>query len=159
MSAPSLYSLIEPGMVMHLGSYTFQADAIIRFASKFDPQPFHMSEESAKNTLFGKLCASGWHTGSVFMRKNVENRLNEILKVTGYQGESPVFGPSPGLRNLAWHHPVYVGDTITYQSTVTEKRKSHNREGWGMVMEHNEGHNQDGRLVISMDGAVTLKID
>ena len=158
MPSSSFYDLIKPGMVLELGSHQFNAEEITRFAAKFDPQRFHLSEEKARHALFGRLCASGWHTGSVFMRKNVENRLSEFLRVTGHDGDKPVFGPSPGLRNLGWHHPVYVGDTVTYTATILGKRLSKNRDGWGMVMELSQGHNQDGKLVISMDGAVTLKL-
>ena len=159
MSTPSFFDLLEPGMRMELGSHTFTADEIIAYATKFDPQRFHMSEEGAKGTLFGGLCASGWHTASVWMRMNVENGRSQILELTGYEGPEPVFGPSPGVRNIKWILPVFVGDTITFRATLTDKRSNPKRPGWGMVMNHSEGFNQHGKLVISLDGAVTLRVD
>lgn len=159
MTHTPFFDLLEPGTRLELGSHTFNKDEIIRFAKKFDPQPFHLNDEAAKQRLFGNLCASGWHTASIWMRKNIENSRQELLKHSGYEGPEPVFGPSPGIRNLKWLLPVYVGDTISYSSTLTEKRKNPNRPGWGMLLNHSQGFNQDGKLVLSMDGAVTLRTD
>ena len=153
------FDLLEIGMVMVLGQHTFEADEIIRFAEKFDPQKFHLSEEGAKKSNFGRLCASGWHTASTWMRKNVENGRPELIRLTNYAGPSPIFGPSPGIRNLRWMAPVFVGDTITYQSTITDKRVMPKRPGWGMMLSRSEGMNQDGKLVLALDGAVLLKMD
>ena len=94
----SFYDLLEEGMTLELGSHTFEPDEIIRFAEKFDPQPFHLSEEGAARSNFGRLCASGWHTCSIWMRLNVSHGRDEFLRLTGYEGPPPVFGPSPGLR-------------------------------------------------------------
>ncbi|ENR03673.1 hypothetical protein H721_01501 [Brucella ovis IntaBari-2006-46-332] len=58
-----------------LGTYTFTAEEIIAFARKYDPQPFHIDEEAAKNSLFGGLCASGWHTTAIFMKLNVASMV------------------------------------------------------------------------------------
>ncbi len=159
MSGRRFYDLLQPGMVQELGSYTFERDEIIEFASQFDPQPFHLSEEAAANSNFGALCASGWHTVSVWMRMNVMNGRTELVRLTGNTDINSHFGPSPGVRNLKWLWPVYVGDTITFRSTLTGKRSSPSRSGWGMVMSHSEGFNQNGKLVISMDGAVTIRTD
>ena len=155
----SFYDSVTVGMIQELGSHTFERNEIIEFASEFDPQRFHLSDEGAADSHFGKLCASGWHTCSVWMRLNVANGRNEFIRATGYEGPEPVFGPSPGLRNVKWTHPVYVGDTITYSSTVTAKRKTPKRPGWGMIMNHSTGVNQDGVQVMQMDGAVTLRVD
>lgn len=159
MSKPPIYDLLQPGMRLELGSYTFEADDIIRFAKKFDPQRFHVSEEGAKDSLFGRLCASGWHTGSVWMRCNIANFHSELLRLTDNQGTDLVAGPSPGLRDLRWPAPVYVGDTITYFSEITGKRASARRPGWGLLSVHSWGVNQDDVKVISMDGAVSIRMD
>ncbi|MEM8750751.1 MAG: MaoC family dehydratase [Pseudomonadota bacterium] len=156
---PTFFELLEPGMVQELGSYTFERDEIIEFAAQFDPQRFHLSEEAAQASNFGALCASGWHTVSVWMRMNVLNGRPELKRMTGYTGEMPQFGPSPGVRNVKWLAPVFVGDTITFRSTITSKRITPHREGWGMALSHSEGSNQHGTKVFQMDGAVTLRID
>ncbi len=146
-------------MKIELGDHTFGKQEIINFASKFDPQRFHISEEEAKDSHFGDLCASGWHTISIWMQKNVENGLDEMIRLTGYEGAPPVFGPSPGFKDLRWHLPVFVGDTITYSSTISGKSPHPKRPNWGRVMNQSHGINQNGKLVLSMNGSVTLRTD
>lgn len=152
----SFYDLLQPGMTQHLGSHTFSRDEIIEFASQFDPQPFHLSEDAAAKSHFGALCASGWHTISVWMSLNVAHGRQQLIALTGYEGPDPMMGPSPGVRNIRWSRPVYVGDTITYSSTITGKKPSTGRPGWATVLSRSEGVNQDGQTVLTMDGAVTM---
>jgi len=153
------FDLLKPGLVQNLGGHTFGREEIIAFATKFDPQPFHLSEEGGRNSHFGALCASGWHTLSVWMRLNIENGRSELERLCGAPIPADTFGPSPGVRNLKWSHPVYVGDTISYTSTLTGKRTNPKRPGWGMMMSHSEGINQNGIEVCSMDGAVTIRTE
>ena len=87
--------------------YTFSAQAIVDFASQFDPQYFHLDAELAKQSLFGGLCASGWHTASVTMR----------LMCEGWNLDTASLG-SPGLEGLKWLKPVLVGDTIRVRLEV-----------------------------------------
>ena len=159
MTREPIYNLLQPGMKLELGSHTFEAEEIIRYAKKFDPQRFHVSEEGARDSIFGRLCASGWHTGAMWMRYNIASFLDELKRLTDNQGTEPVAGPSPGLRNLKWPAPVYVGDTITFSSTITGKRASGRRPGWGLLTVNSTGVNQDGVTVISMDGAVSIRMD
>ena len=159
MSKPPIYQLLEAGMRLELGSHTFTTEEIIRFAKKFDPQVFHVDEEKAKNSIFGRLCASGWHSGSMWMRHNMEHFKDELMRLTKYQGTEPVIGPSPGLRNLNWPAPVYPGDTIRFHSEITGKRASARRPGWGIMTVSSYGTNQDGVVVLSMDGAVSIRMD
>ena len=144
---------------MELGSYLFKKDEVIRFAEKFDPQAFHLSEEGAAQSHFGRLCASGWHTASVWMKLNVEQGMEGWCRAVGYEGETPIIGPSPGVRNLKWLHPVFVGDTISYRCEILDKRIHPRRKGWAILSINNSGSNQDGVQVLSMDGAVMLKLD
>ncbi|WP_305987347.1 MaoC family dehydratase [Roseibium sp. MMSF_3544] len=148
---------ITVGETMDLGTYTFQKDEIIRFAEKYDPQPFHLSEEGAAKTHFGRLCASGWHTASVFMKLFV-------TKMTAQQSEAREagvlaarIGPSPGFDDLKWIKPVYVGDTLTYTRTVTGKTESRSRPEWGIVHSDMKAHNQDGTLVFSFKANVFVE--
>lgn len=132
-----------------LGRHTFTADDIKSFARRFDPQPFHLDEAAAARSHFGALCASGWHTASVWMRLMVEqtNRENQATLARG----EPVaaIGPSPGFRELKWLKPVYVGDTIAYSTELIDKRASNSRPGWGLISIRNGGTNQKGEPVIS----------
>jgi acyl dehydratase len=142
------------GETDELGSYTFEADDIIRFARQFDPQRFHVDPVAAKDSLFGGLCASGWHTAAIWMKLLAAHR-DRTRAWARAQGETPArLGPSPGFTNLKWLKPVYAGDTITYRTTLTGKRASASRPGWGMATHHNTGVNQNGEEVFSFDGAV-----
>ncbi|MGF9764716.1 MaoC family dehydratase [Microvirga sp. 0TCS3.31] len=142
------------GETEELGSYTFLPDDIIGFAKQYDPQPFHVDAEAAKSSLFGALCASGWHTASVWMKHMVGHR-DRIRAYALSHGQRPArLGPSPGFSNLKWLKPVYAGDTITYRTTVTAKRPSASRPEWGLVFHHNTGTNQHGEAVFAFDGMV-----
>jgi acyl dehydratase len=155
----TFFDSIEIGMKQELGSYTFQADEIIEFATDFDPQPFHLSQEDAEKSNFGSLCASGWHTLSVWMKLNITNGRSEFSRLVGRDCPETVFGPSPGVRNIKWLWPVYAGETIRYTSEITGKRKNPKRPGWGMVLSHSQGFNEAGKCVMQMDGAVTVRTD
>jgi acyl dehydratase len=148
---------LKPGMVQDIGAHTFGAEEIVRFAKAFDPQPFHVDAEAAKHSLFGALCASGWHTGSVWMKCLVEHRNR--MTADAVRNGRPVaqMGPSPGFKNLKWAKPVYVGDTIRYASTILETRPSASRPGWGLAFHRNTGVNQHGEEVFSFEGAVFVQ--
>ena len=116
-----------------LGEFTFTKEDIIRFAQSYDPQPFHLSEEAAAETHFGKLCASGWHTAAVFMKLLVA-KMKALETEALAQGRTPAkVGPSPGFENLKWIKPVYVGDKLRYKRIVTGKTESRSRPDWGLV--------------------------
>jgi len=155
----SLYSQITPPLVLELGSHLFETDAIKRFAGKFDPQPFHLDEEAAQNSLFGGLCASGWHSLSVWMKLNITVGRKLLESNSGYHGPKPHFGMSPGIKNVKWRRPVYAGDTVTYRTTVTGKRLLASRPGWAYIAKHTDAFNQHGDKVLEFDGGVFLKVD
>ena len=154
----SFYHLIQPGMTQEIGSYTFTAEEIVEFAREFDPQPFHLSQEAAEKSHFGSLCASGWHTVAAWMRLNVLHGYQGLREASGYKGGKPKLGASPGVRNIKWMHPVYSGDTITFRSTVTDKKPG-KQDGWGLMTFHTEGINQDGVQVLAMDGAARMPME
>lgn len=137
------------GTVERIGSYTFTADEIKRFAAKFDPQPFHMDEEAAEKSHFRGLCASGWHTAAVWMKLMVAYRKAEMEANSDAQG-APV-GPSPGFTDLKWMKPVYAGDTITFVSTIVAKRPLASRPQWGLVTQQNLGTNHRGEAAFSFE--------
>lgn len=122
-----------------LGSHTFTAEEIKLFAAQFDPQPFHLSEEAGKASLFGGLAASGWHTTAVYMKVLVAD-MNRQREAALARGESIVAsGPSPGFTNLKWPRPVLAGDTISYTLEVIDLRASASRPQWGIVLGRAEG--------------------
>jgi acyl dehydratase len=141
---------IAIGQRREVGSFTFTADAIKKFAGQFDPQAFHLDEEAGRQSLFGGLAASGWHVGSVCMKLMVadgQRLANEALA----RGEKvAIWGPSPGFRELRWIKPVLAGDTISFASEVHSLRSSEKRPEWGILQARNTGTNQRGELVFSV---------
>lgn len=147
---------IEIGTEEAIGSYLFTADEIKRFAAKFDPQPFHTDEEAAKQSHFGALCASGWHTAAIWMKLMIAHRKRELVATQAEDQQQAPLGPSPGFDNMKWLKPVYVGDTISYSTQVSAKRKLSSRPGWGLVSANNAGVNQDGDVVFTFTSHVLV---
>ena len=141
---------IRVGDVFEVGRYTFTADNIKAFATRFDPQSFHVDEAAAERSHFGGLVASGWHTAVAWMRLIIDyrRRMDEAMRARG----EPVagIGPALGFRELKWLKPVYVGDTIAYKSEVIETRLSGSRPGSGLMTFRSTGVNQNGEPVISL---------
>ena len=126
---------IVAGTRAELGSYTFTEDEIIRFAREYDPQPFHLDEHAAKETLFGGLAASGWQTMAVTMRLMVDGGLPLAGGIIGAGGE------------INWPKPTRPGDTLTVVSEVIEVKPSRSRPDRGMVKVRGETRNQRGEVV------------
>ena len=141
---------IAVGQRRELGSFTFTADNIKKFAAQFDPQRFHLDEEAGRKSLFGGLAASGWHVGSVCMKLLVADGQRQASEATARGEEVAVWGPSPGFRDLRWIKPVLAGDTIAYASEVESLRTSEKRPEWGILQARNTGVNQRGELVFSL---------
>jgi acyl dehydratase len=140
---------IEIGQRRELGSFTFTAELIKKFARQFDPQRFHLDEEEGKKSLFGGLAASGWHVGSVCMKLLVADGQRQISEARARGEEVAVWGPSPGFRDLRWVRPVLAGDIISYASEIETLRTSEKRPEWGILQARNTGINQRGELVFS----------
>ena len=128
------------GQVLESGGYSLSDEEMIEFARKYDPQPFHIDSEKAKQTVFGGLIASGWQTASICMR----------LMCDQYVLEAGL--GSPGVDELRWVKPVRPGDTLRLKSTVLETRASASRPDMGMVRVRSEVYNQHGELVMHMSG-------
>ena len=135
------------GVKRVLGTHLFTAEEIRRFAGAFDPQPFHMDEAAAKASQFGGLCASGWHTASIWMRLMVDD-----MRARG--ADPAMFGPSPGFQDMRWLKPVFAGDSITYATKPIEKRPLATRPEWGLLASENTGANQHGTEVFRFTGLV-----
>jgi acyl dehydratase len=129
------------GTVMELGSTSATEDETKAFARQFDPQPFHLDEEAAKHSLFGRISASGWHTCALCMRVTVDNFLSQSSSLG-----------SPGLENLKWLKPVYPGDVLSVRHTITESRAMASKPTVGIVRGVWEMFNQDGDQVLHMEG-------
>ena len=153
----NLDAYFQVGITVDLGSHTFQPDEIKAFAAKYDPQPFHLDEEKAAKSVFGRLCASGWHTCAMWMRHNLETR--ERLYSGPWEGQEPrpEFGPSAGISDLKWLRPVYAGETIRFSRMATSHRPLASRPGWHMLSVKCEAFVEDGPKVLEFDSAILVK--
>ncbi len=131
----------ETGERKNIGSVVVDKDEVIKFASRYDPQPFHVDEAAAKQSIYGGLIASGWHTCAMVMR----------LMCDSYLLESASLG-SPGIENVRWLRPVRPGDRLTAYRTIEETRLSTSRPDRGIVKTLWEVENQKGELVLTMSG-------
>ena len=132
------YEDLKIGETEEFGSYLVTREEVIDFASKYDPQPFHLDEELAKNSVFGDLCASGWHTGAMMMRMIVDRSIG-----TGFASMG-----SPGLDTVEWRKPVFPGDTLSLRGKIIEMRESQSRPNLGLLKSEYEVLNQDGVIVM-----------
>jgi len=139
------YDGIVVGETADFGTYQFTAERIKAWAVKWDPQRFHVNEDEAAKSIYGRLIASGWHTCAVLMRLQVDYFAARARAGNGFR-----FGPSPGFEDLKWLKPVYAGDWITYSGRVVEKRLSQSRPGTAIVTTAFTGINQSGDTVVSM---------
>jgi acyl dehydratase len=129
------------GETVEMGSHRFSAQEIVEFGRQFDPQPFHVDPEAARESFYGELIASGWHTCSIAMRLMCDSYVNRTRSMG-----------SPGVDNIHWLAPVKAGDTLTYRRTVLEARASRSRPDAGLMRTRWEALNQDGVRVLSMEG-------
>lgn len=121
------------------GNYAVTREEVIEFASKYDPQAFHLDDEAAAQTHFGRLSASGWHTCAMTMAMLVEN-----LKSTKQAGLG-----SPGHDELRWIKPVYPGDTLRCETELLEKRQSASKPNMGIFRSKVVVFNQHDVMVMS----------
>ena len=148
---------LEIGAVASLGSHLFGREEIMSFARRYDPQQFHLDKDAAKGGLFGGLSASGWHTGSIWLRLMLDHRKREA-DLIAFRGERPArYGPSPGFEKLSWLKPVLVDDTITFTTRVIEKLDAGTRPEFGLVHWYNEGCNQRGEVAFSVVSKVFVE--
>lgn len=129
----------ETGQEFQMGSYHVTKEEILEFAGKYDPQPFHIDEKAAGESMFGGIIASGWHTASISMRLYVDTILNKSASLG-----------SPGVDELRWKRPLRPGDTVTGNFKVTEKKDF--RKGIGIATGRVNLYNQEGKLVMTFLG-------
>lgn len=140
MSQPRYFEDFVIGSSQEFGRYEVTSEEIVEFTRRYDPQPFHLSEEAGRAMHFGGLCASGWHTCSMVMRMIVDNMQG---KTSGSLG-------SPGIDELRWKKPVFPGDVLRVKSTILDKRESRSRPDMGTLFLLNEVFNQKDELVMSL---------
>jgi acyl dehydratase len=127
------------GDVTEVGPVTVTEKEIVEFASRYDPQPFHVDPEAARTSIYGGLIASGWHTTALFMGMFVRAVLLDSASLG-----------SPGVEEIRWLAPVRPGDTLRGRSTITDARPSATDPRRGTVYTLNEVLNEDGVVVMML---------
>ena len=138
---------LELGVEQTYGSVEVTREEVIDFARKYDPQPFHLDDEAAAQTYFGRLSASGWHTCAMTMGVIARRIAEEQQAGLG----------SPGVYELRWLKPVYPGDTLTVHSTVIEKTPSRSKPDIGSFRTRTRVTNQDGLDVLTFTSIVLIR--
>ncbi|MDA7787999.1 MaoC family dehydratase [Sphingomonadaceae bacterium] len=134
------YEDLEVGKTSKFGHYEVTREEVIDFAQKFDPQAFHLDDDAAAATHFGRLSASGWHSCAMAMRMMVDN-----MAATRQAGLG-----SPGVDELRWKKPVFPGDTLRMETEVLEKRRSASRPEMGIFKSRGTMFNQHDEPVLTM---------
>ncbi len=134
------YEDIEVGSASSFGQYEVTQDEVRTFATSYDPQAFHLDNDAAAKTHFGRISASGWHTCAMTMRMMVNNMKDQQQAGLG----------SPGVDQLRWKKPVYPGDTLRVTTEVIEKRRSRSRPEMGIFRSLCTTYNQHDEPVLEM---------
>jgi acyl dehydratase len=129
------------GEIIELGSRSLTQQEIVSFARQFDPQPFHVDEAAARQSHFGGIVASGWHTVATLMRMMVDEHLSRSASMG-----------SPGVDEVRWLKPVRPGDLLTARGTVQEVKPSSSKPDRGIIRVLYEVFNQKSELVMTMQG-------
>lgn len=128
------------GQKQMFGNYSVTREEVLDFAQKYDPQTFHLSDEAAAKTHFGKISASGWHSCAMTMRMLVDNMHAHPQAGLG----------SPGVDEIRWLKPVYPGDTLRCESIMVSKRRSKSRPEMGSMQGNLTVYNQNDEKVMTM---------
>jgi acyl dehydratase len=138
---------LEVGAETLFGSYEVTREEVIEFARKYDPQPFHLSDEAAAKTHFGRIAASGWHTTAMTMA---------VIARYVVADEQAGLG-SPGIDELRWLKPVYPGDTLTVRGKIIDKTPSRSKPEIGSFRTQTTVTNQDGVDVMRFTSIVLMR--
>jgi acyl dehydratase len=133
------YEDLKIGRTQKFGSKLVILEEVLDFAKKFDPQDFHLSDEAAAKTHFGRISASGWHSCAMVMGMVVAN-----LRANKQAGLG-----SPGVDEIRWLKPVYPGDILRCESTLLEKRRSASRPEMGIMKAKMAVFNQNDEIVMT----------
>jgi acyl dehydratase len=128
-----------PGEVHEFGSIRVDEQEVLDFGRRFVPLSYHVDAQAAKQSIYGGVIASGWHTAALMMRLYVEHYLSQVANLG-----------SPGGDELRWDKPVFPGDRLSVRATVLEARRSESRPDRGIVRTFIEVLNQDSQVVMSM---------
>src|SRR5690349_14906708 len=138
---------LEVGVEREFGTYEVTREEVLEFAGKYDPQPFHLSDEAAARTHFGRVAASGWHTAAMTMA---------VIARHVVEGGQAGLG-SPGIDELRWLRPVYPGDTLTVRGKIVDKTPSRSKPDIGSFRTETTVTNQDDVAVMTYKSIVLIR--
>jgi len=138
---------LEVGKETYFGSVAVTREEVLEFARRYDPQPFHLSDEAAAGTYFGRLSASGWHTCAMTMGVIARKVVAEEQAGLG----------APGIDELRWLKPVYPGDTLHVNGRIAEKTPSRSKPDIGSFRTKTTVTNQDGVPVLTFTSIVLMR--
>jgi acyl dehydratase len=138
---------LEVGAETYFGSYDVTREEVLEFARKYDPQPFHLDDDAAAATHFGRIAASGWHTAAMVMAVIARKVVAEEQAGLG----------SPGIDELRWLKPVYPGDTLHVRGTIIDKRESRSKPDVGIFRSKTTVTNQDDVPVVTFISNVLIR--
>jgi len=138
---------LEVGAETYFGSYDVTREEVLEFARKYDPQPFHLSDEEAAKTHFGRIAASGWHTCAMTMAVIARHVVDDEQAGLG----------SPGIDELRWRRPVYPGDTLHVRGTMADKAPSRSKPDIGSFRSAVTVTNQDDQVVMTFTSIVLIR--
>ena len=138
---------LQEGAETDFGTYAITREEVLEFARKYDPQPFHLSDEAAAKTHFGRLSASGWHTAAMTMAVIARKVVAEEQAGLG----------SPGIDELRWLKPVYPGDTLHVRGKIIDKTPSRSKPELGSFRTETTVTNQDGVPVMRFTSIVLIR--
>jgi len=137
---------LQEGAETDFGTYAITREEVLEFARKYDPQPFHLSDEAAAKTHFGRLSASGWHTAAMTMAVIARKVVAEEQAGLG----------SPGIDELRWLKPVYPGDTLHVRGRIIDKTPSRSKPDLGSFRTETIVTNQDDVPVMRFTSIVLI---
>ena len=138
---------MEVGSRTTFGSYEVTRDEVLEFARKYDPQPFHLSDEAAAKTHFGRIAASGWHSCAMTMAVIARYVVDDEQAGLG----------APGVDELRWLKPVYPGDTLTVHGEIVDATPSRSKPEIGSIRTKTSVSNQDGVPVMTFTSIVLMR--
>jgi acyl dehydratase len=127
------------------GRVRVDKDEIIAFAKKYDPQPFHIDEEAAKHSIFGRLVASGWHTAAITMSLIARNEERPAAGTIGL-----------GFESMQWPRPVLPGDELRIESEIIDLRPSKSRPDRGLMKVRTRTLNQNSEVVQDLTASIMV---
>ena len=137
---------VQPGDTFATEGITISRRDILEFAADFDPQPYHLDPDAAEASIFGGLCASGWHVTAVMMRLLTDEFLSQGIDLLG----------SSGVSSLRWKKPVFAGDTLASDIAVTGKSPSGSDDRYGYIECDVNVRNQHGDSVILLSTSLLI---